>query len=266
MEVVGIIAAVIIGFSLGLIGSGGAILTLPALVYLCNVPTAEATSYSLFIVGITSMVGAFSSWKNRHVEVKTAVSFGIPSIAMVYVTRHVVMPLIPSKLFIIDHIVITRDWAIMMLFAAIMLLSSFLMIKDGNKIDRSLRQHRDSSKQIKLFFYGIVIGLIMGVSGAGGGFLIIPALIVLAGLPMKKAVGTSLTIMAMCSLVGFLGDTVNHSGNWKLLLTITLLSVLGVVAGIKLSNYIPGRKLKHAFGWFVLATSIYILISETILQ
>lgn len=265
MEIIGYIAAALIGISLGLIGGGGSVLTLPVLVYLFGITPAAATSYSLFIVGSTSLVGAMGSYRKKKVNVPVALLFGIPSIIAVWMTRHYVMPAIPAELFTLGSWVVTRELAVMLLFAGLMLLASFSMIR-GKAVVAENPAPMDIAGKVRLALYGTVIGFVTGLLGAGGGFLIIPALIMLAGLPMKTAVGTSLMIMAMSTLIGFMGDT-GHAGiNWPLLLTLTGIAVAGVIVGGLLSRRIPGEKLKHGFGWFVLAMGVYIILLETVLK
>ncbi|MBC9915577.1 sulfite exporter TauE/SafE family protein [Chitinophaga varians] len=265
MEIIGYIAAALIGISLGLIGGGGSVLTLPVLVYLFGISPAAATSYSLFIVGSTSLVGAVGSYRKKRVNVPVALLFGIPSIIAVWLTRRYVMPAIPAELFRVGDWILTRELAVMLLFAGLMLLASFSMII-GRKAEEREAAPMSTTGKVRLALYGMLIGFVTGLLGAGGGFLIIPALIMMAGLPMKTAVGTSLMIMAMSTLIGFMGDT-GHAGiNWLLLLTLTSIAVAGVVAGGLLSRRIPGERLKHGFGWFVLVMGIYIILLETLLK
>lgn len=265
MEIIGYIAAALIGVSLGLIGGGGSVLTLPVLVYLFGISPAAATSYSLFIVGSTSLVGAVGSYRKQRVHVPVALLFGIPSIVAVWMTRHYVMPVLPAELFPVGGWMVTRELAVMLLFAGLMLLASFSMILGRTREPQAVKPMGPAGK-IRLALYGLLIGFVTGLLGAGGGFLIIPALIIMAGLPMKTAVGTSLMIMAMSTLIGFMGDT-GHAGiNWPLLLTLTGIAVAGVIAGGLLSRRIPGEKLKRGFGWFVLVMGIYIILLETVLK
>ncbi|NML38880.1 sulfite exporter TauE/SafE family protein [Chitinophaga sp. G-6-1-13] len=265
MEIIGYIAAALIGISLGLIGGGGSVLTLPVLVYLFGITPAAATSYSLFIVGATSLVGAVGSYRKKRVNVPVVLLFGIPSIVAVWLTRRYVMPAIPAALFSVGGWTVTRELAVMLLFAGLMLLASFSMIM-GRKAESQEAAPMSNAGKVRLALYGMLIGFVTGLLGAGGGFLIIPALIMMAGLPMKTAVGTSLMIMAMSTLIGFMGDT-GHAGiNWMLLLTLTGIAVAGVVAGGLLSRRIPGERLKRGFGWFVLVMGVYIILLETLLK
>ncbi|WP_395627587.1 sulfite exporter TauE/SafE family protein [Daejeonella sp.] len=262
MEILGYLLAVLVGVSLGLIGSGGSILTVPILVYVMGVNPILATAYSLFIVGSTALVGGVQSALQKRADFKTVFIFGIPSIAAVYVTRMWLVPLIPSELFTIGSLVITKSIGIMVLFAIVMILASISMIKPGKQTGE---QEEESIKYNypMILLEGAVVGLLTGLVGAGGGFLIIPALVILARMPMKLAVGTSLFIIAAKSLIGFIGDLQGAQLiDWKLLGTFTGLAVFGIFIGIYLSKKISGDKLKKSFGWFVLVMGIYIFVKE----
>jgi len=262
MIILGYLLAALVGISLGLIGSGGSILTVPILVYVMGVDPVLATAYSLFIVGSTALVGGIQSATQKRVDFKTVLIFGIPSIAAVYATRLWLVPLIPKEVATIGSIVITKPIALMLLFAVVMILASVSMIKPGKKqaIDENLPMQYNYPM---ILLEGSLVGVLTGLVGAGGGFLIIPALVLLAKMPMKLAVGTSLFIIAAKSLIGFTGDLQGSEViDWSLLLTFTGFAVVGIFAGIILSKKIPGKKLKSAFGWFVLIMGIYIIIKE----
>ncbi|MGO2357175.1 sulfite exporter TauE/SafE family protein [Mesonia sp.] len=261
-EIFGYVGALLIGLVLGLIGGGGSILTVPILVYALSLNPVIATAYSLFIVGTTSLVGAVRNMKKGMVDFKTAIIFAIPAFIAVYLTRAFLIPAIPEELFLVGDFVVTKNLAIMLFFAVIMLLASLSMIRNKNN-------ETDENAVITynyplIIIEGLVVGTITGIVGAGGGFLIIPALVLLAKLPMKKAVATSLFIIAIKSLIGFLGDVQTHYIDWSFLLSFTALSVLGIFIGIWLNQFIDGKKLKKAFGWFVLLMGIYIIYKELI--
>ncbi len=258
--ILGYFAAFFIGAVIGLIGGGGSILTIPVLVYLLYLNPIIATAYSLFIVGVSSLFGAIKNIQKGLVDFRTAIVFSIPAFIAVYCTRKFIIPRIPEKLFDIGDYVITRDMGIMVFFAIIMLLASFTMIFIKSK---------DVSGDIPVKYNytmitieGLVVGFITGLVGAGGGFLIIPALVLLAKLPMKKAVATSLLIIAIKSLIGFIGDIENIAIDWIFLLTFTSISVLGMFLGVYLNKFIDEKKLKKGFGWFVLIMGVYIIIKE----
>ncbi len=264
MEIAGYIAPVLIGISLGLIGGGGSILTVPVLVYLFHVDAILATAYSLFIVGATSVIGSVSYFKKGLVNVKTAVIFGIPSIAAVFLTRHYLVPVIPRTLFFAGSFEVTKSASLMLLFALLMIMASYSMIKK-DKTDPHAGAGEQQFNYPLIFLEGSVVGLLTGLVGAGGGFLIIPALVLLSKLPMKEAVGTSLVIIAAKSLIGFFGESSQVMMDWTFLVVVTLFAIAGIFIGFALSKKINGEKLKPAFGWFVLVMGVYIIFKETFL-
>lgn len=254
--------ATIVGISLGLIGSGGSILAVPILVYVMGVSPVLSTAYSLFIVGITALVGGVQSAMQKTVDFKTVFIFGIPSIVAVYATRMWLMPVIPHELFSIGSLVVTKPIALMLLFALVMIIASVSMIMPDTKKETN-ENSNISYNYPMILLEGTVVGVLTGLVGAGGGFLIIPALVLLARMPMKLAVGTSLFIIAAKSLIGFIGDLQgNQVIDWKLLGGFTAFAVAGIFIGIILSKKMPGEKLKKAFGWFVLIMGGYIIIKE----
>lgn len=259
MEIIGYIAAAIIGVSLGLLGAGGSILTVPVLVYLFKTDAVIATSYSLFIVGTTSLVGAGRNYFHRQVNTRIALLFGSSSMLTVFSIRKFVIPAIPSHLFTIGRIDFSKQTGTLLLFAMLMLIVSFTMIR--NKTYKQDEIQKPASF-FRLTLLGLAIGIITGFLGAGGGFILIPALVLLLKLPMKEAVGTSLLIIALNSLVGFTGDIGHININWPFLLTVTAIAVTGIFAGAKLSSAAPAHLLKKGFGWFVLIMGVYILVKE----
>ncbi|MBL7723983.1 MAG: sulfite exporter TauE/SafE family protein [Chitinophagaceae bacterium] len=261
MEIIGYIASLIIGISLGLIGGGGSILTVPVLVYLFGVEPVLATAYSLFIVGSSSLVGAVPKYKQGMVNLKTAIIFGIPSIAAVFATRKFIVPGIPKEVFSIGDFVVTKSILMMVLFAILMVFASVSMIRDKKKTQETENGEQKFNYPM-ILLEGAVVGVLTGLVGAGGGFLIIPALVLFSKLPMKQAVGTSLLIIAAKSLIGFTGDLSNFTMDWKLLLSVTALAIAGIFVGDALSKKIDGDKLKKGFGWFVLVMGIYIIVKE----
>jgi uncharacterized membrane protein YfcA len=259
--IIGFAAAIVIGISLGLIGGGGSILTVPVLVYILNIDPVLATAYSLFVVGSTSLVGAGTYMKKGLVNYKTALVFAVPSFIAVFLTRKFLVPALPDPLFSIGEAMITKNIGIMVFFALIMLAASYSMIFAKKCVDCN----EDDPVVFNfpmIALEGSVVGVITGIVGAGGGFLIIPALVLLAKLPMKMAVGTSLLIIAAKSLIGFLGDLSTQTIDWQLLLIFTGLSIVGIFIGSALSKKINEKVLKTGFGWFVLIMGIYIITKE----
>lgn len=274
MEILGYIGAVLMGLSLGLIGGGGSILTVPILVYLFQVDAVLATAYSLFIVGLTSLVGSFSHIKLGNIHWRTAIVFGIPSIVSVFLTRSYLVPRIPDPIVTFSQdpnggaaFVMTKAVGLMVLFAVIMVMAAYSMIKTSkNSNAKSDVLAADTQPQFNyplILAEGAIVGVVTGLVGAGGGFLIIPALVLLAKLPMKQAVGTSLMIIAAKSLIGFVGDMRGDEViDWSFLATFSSIAVVGILLGSWLSKRIPGEKLKPAFGWFVLVMGTYIIVKE----
>ena len=261
--ILGYFLALIVGVSLGLIGSGGSILTVPILVYLMGINPVVATAYSLFIVGITSLVGGLKSAKLGLVDFKKVIGFGIPSIIAVYLTRRYILPALPEVIWSTSSFTLTKNMALMLLFAVIMILAAFSMIKKEK--DKTISTEQKTASYFWVILEGTIVGIVTGLVGAGGGFLIIPALVILAKTPMKIAVGTSLFIIALKSIIGFLGDLQILSDiNWTLLISFTILSLIGIFIGINLTKKMDGAKLKTGFGYFVLIMAVYILYMELI--
>ncbi len=259
-QIIGHIGALAIGLVLGLIGGGGSILTVPILVYLFALSPVTATAYSLFVVGTSSLVGALRNMQKGLVDFKTALVFAVPAFIAVFCTRRFIIPNLPYILFSVGNLAVTKDLAIMVFFAIIMFLAAVTMI--FNKRQETTGQTTVTYNYPIIILQGLGLGLVTGSVGAGGGFLIIPGLVLLAKLPMKKAVATSLLIIAINSLIGFTGDIATLDINWKFLLPFTAIAIIGIFIGIYLNNFIDGKKLKKAFGWFVLLMAIYILIKE----
>ena len=261
MEIIGYLASILIGISLGLIGGGGSILTVPVLVYLFHVEPVLATAYSLFIVGASSLVGAWPKYKQGFVNLKTAIIFGRPSITAVFATRKFLVPAIPNEIGSIGGLMITKSLLMMLLFAVLMVAVSFSMIRSKSSKETESEEEQKFNYPM-ILLEGALVGILTGLVGAGGGFLIIPALVMLSKLPMKQAVGTSLLIIAAKSLIGFTGDLGNRTMDWTLLLSVTALAIAGIFIGDKLSKLIDGNKLKTGFGWFVLVMGLYIIAQQ----
>ncbi|MGK2864993.1 MAG: sulfite exporter TauE/SafE family protein [Chitinophagaceae bacterium] len=268
MEILGYFASILIGISLGMLGSGGSILTVPVLVYLMNINPLLATTSSLFIVGSTSLIGGLRAYSIGLVDFRAITEFGIPSIFSIFITRHYILPALPYHLFSIGGIQVSTDMFLMVIFAILMLAASFTMIFNSNEPttkDEFVEKNRHN-KVFPLVILGILIGFITGLLGAGGGFLIIPTLTLFLKLPMKKAVGTSLLIIAINSLFGFLFSLKQFEYNWTILIVFTVLSIVGIFIGSRFADKIPGASLKKGFGWFVLIMGIYIIINEVFIR
>lgn len=263
MEILGYIGAVLMGLSLGLIGGGGSILTVPILVYLFSVDAVLATAYSLFIVGLTSLIGSFSHMRMGNIHWRTAIVFGIPSILAVYATRAWLVPALPDPLFTLGATVVSKALGMLILFALLMVAAAYSMIRKQRSTAGPGPAGEVRFNYPLILGEGVVVGTITGLVGAGGGFLIIPALVLLAKLPMKQAVGTSLIIIAAKSLIGFTGDLGGAEViDWSFLLRFSAVAIAGILGGTILSKRIPNEKLKPAFGWFVLVMGVYIITKE----
>jgi uncharacterized protein len=333
-EVIGYCSAVLVGFTLGLIGGGGSILSVPILVYLFGIEPVLATAYSLFVVGISSSVGAFNYMRKGLLNYKTATVFAVPSLIavfltrkflvpaipdqlftigktditsdllfifllviillglslltlnlayqgdkkhwrvvllvtpaaiMVFIVRRFIIPLIPHDLMVMGDFTLTKNTAIMTLFAVVMIIASFSMTRERHLTEEDGRSKTILKQSVSILLLGILVGSVTGLVGAGGGFLIIPALVIIAGLPIKTAIGTSLLIISVNSLTGFLGDIHNETIHWVFLLSFTGLSVVGIFTGSYISKFMDNKKLKKIFGWFILVLGIYIIMKELIL-
>ncbi len=257
VEFIGYTGAMLIGIVLGITGGGGSILTVPILVYVLSMNPLLATAYSLFIVGSTSAFGTFQNFKKGLVAPKTAVQFAIPSVIGVYLTRKFIVHRLPDVLFYFGSFQLSRATFLMLLFAVVMFMAAYSMLKPQKDMSEE-KSKGIIEVSVQLFFVGILIGLI----GAGGGFLIIPALVKLAKLPMKKAIGTSLLIITINSLFGFIGDLETTVIDWAFLIPFTGVSVLGIFIGLKIQHFIDEKLLKKIFGLFVLVMSVLILYKE----
>jgi uncharacterized protein len=264
-QVFAYIGAITIGLCLGIIGGGGSILTVPVMVYILHISPVLATAYSLFVVGSCSLAGSISYMYQKMVDFKVAFLFGIPSFIGVFLMRRFVIPAIPDKLFqFSNEIIITKDIAIMILFAVIMILSAVAMIRQEarNKMKEKSENEPRQRGYFAIILDGFVVGGVTGAVGAGGGFLIIPALVFFARLPMRKAVGTSLLIIAVKSLLGFLGDVGQTEMDYEFLLGFTIFAILGILLGSYVSKFISNERLKKAFGWFIVAMGVFIIFKE----
>jgi hypothetical protein len=257
----GYAVSALIGVSLGLIGGGGSIIAVPMLVYLFHIEPVFATAYSLVIVGSTSLVGSIRSSLNKMVDFKTAILFSFPSLVAVYLTRHFFLPHLPPIIFSAGAFLLTKDTLLMIFFSVLMIIASFKMItskttdvEDGSEIQFDY---------LKMSIQAVILGIVTGIIGAGGGFLIIPALVLFAGLGMKKAIGTSLVIITINSLSGFLGDLgTGIQLNYPLVAAISSFAIVGVFIGTYLSKLIDGSNLKKGFGWFAFTMALVILLKE----
>jgi len=257
VEIAGYLAALLIGVSMGLIGGGGSILTVPILVYLFHISPTHAISYSLFIVGFTSLIGAVRNYRRNLVNLKTVGLFGISSITTVFISRKFIILFLPEVFFKNNGFEVTHSLFVMVVFALLMFTAAMFMIK--SKQGAGKPHYR---KPLVLMLFGLGIGLVTGFLGAGGGFLLVPALVIFMNLPIKEAIGTSLMIIALNSLIGFLGDFGLHPIKWNFLLIFTAIAIGGMYLGLYFNKKVDSIKLKKGFGWFIMAMAFFIIIKE----
>jgi uncharacterized membrane protein YfcA len=262
--IIGYIAFALMGLIIGMMGSGGTIITVPILVYLFHINPSDATTYSLLIVGITSSIGAISYLRNKNVHLKIALLFSIPSIISVYITRAFIVPSLPETIKL-HSIVLTKSQYIMVLFS-IFMLAAFYSIISNYLFKNKIRKVGIKKYYGLIPFEGLFIGALTGIVGAGGGFLIIPSLMLFNKLPIKKAIGTSLVLISINSTVGFVSDTNHTSINYSYILLFVILATVGVIIGSKLTNFINPEKLKLSFGFFILTMGLCILCKELLLN
>lgn len=252
----------LVGISLGVLGSGGSILTVPIMVYLFGVNAVDATGYSLFVVGMASLIGAIKYLNRKLVTIKTAIIFAIPSIVSVFLTRKFLMPAIPNPVFSWAQFVVSKEKFVLLLFALLMIVVAINMLKQ--KASKEDDVEKSSANFTLLILVGFVSGMLTGLVGVGGGFIIIPALVFFAKTPLKTSVGTSLIVIAANSFIGFSADVLerSHAIDWKFLFTFSAFSIAGIYIGFAVANKISSSQLKKMFGWFVLITGIVIFIKE----
>ena len=257
-QLYGFVLAILMGFTLGLFGGGGSILAVPIFVYVFHIEPLLATAYSLWVVGLSALVGAFKKHLDQQIEYKVGLLFVVPSALTVFLTRRFLLPQIPLQLFTFGNVILTKNMAIMLFFSTVMLLAAYSMI-------RGISMHHSGTEpdKMKTVISGAVVGLVTSLVGAGGGFLIVPALVILLGLNMSQAVGTSLAIIALNSMSGFMGDIIGgRLMDWSFLLTFSVFALIGMMLGLHSSKKIEVGILKKYFGFFVLAMAILIIIKE----
>ncbi|RMX18767.1 sulfite exporter TauE/SafE family protein [Legionella jordanis] len=260
MLLVGYSLAILMGLVLGMIGAGGSILTVPILVYLLGVAPRVATGYSLLVVGSAAFLGAISYWRRKQVYLNVTLIFAVPAMITVFLTRAWLLPHLPEY-----FIGIPKDRFIMLLFSSLMILSSFLLLKPLTIASVHPSQHLSKRHYGKAILSSIGVGLISGLVGAGGGFLIVPALILFFEIKVKEAIGTSLAIIAINSFAGINGDIASGAAfNWGLLILFTSLTLAGLSFGVSIGGKMQERRLKILFGIFTFCIGISILLKEIV--
>lgn len=259
-EFFGYTSAILVGLVIGLAGGGGSILTVPIFVYIFNLPTVLATTYSLFVVGSTSLIGSINHLWKKQVDLRVTLAFALPSFLSVYLSRRLLVPSLPDPLFALGTFILPKSKAILYFFAFVMIIAARAMIRHDSPERGEAADGQPRYRALALD--GLAVGMLTGTIGAGGGFLIVPMLVLLAGLPIHRAVATSVLIIAVNSFVGFLGDVYHTTLNWNFLLPFTGLSVAGIFVGMYLAHFVPPNRLKKGFGWFVLAVALYMIARE----
>jgi hypothetical protein len=259
MELFGYASLIGVGFLLGMMGAGGSILSVPILVYLFSLDVVVASSYSLFIVGSTSVVGTALKHHDHFIDIPAAVQLGVPSVLATFCTRKWLVCSLPDILFTYGSIPITRRALLLSVFAMVVIISSLMVIHS-----RQSTSDESTSRPypLALILAGLGVGFLSGLAGVGGGFLILPALMLFAGLSFNVAAGSALPIIAMNSLVGFLGGAYSHSVNWLFLASISMLATLGIFIGDLFASRFSPNTLKRIFGWSALVLGIWILVKE----
>ncbi len=259
--ILGYIGAILTGLVLGLLGGGGALLSIPVLVYLFHLPASVATGYSLFLVGITASSGAVQNIRKKLVDYYAVLYYGVPSTLTVYCMRRFAIPALPKQIFTIGSFTLDKNHLILFVLSIVMFGAAYKMITTRHEEEKDAPA--GSIDRIQLALYAVLIGGFLGLVGAGGGFLMVPALIYFAHLPMRKALGTSLVLVAANSFIGFLGDVHSNANmDWKFLFLFSAFSIAGVFTGTYLQRHIRAEQLKKYFGWFILLVAVFMVVKE----
>jgi uncharacterized membrane protein YfcA len=255
MSIFVVFAGLVTGMLLGVFGSGGSIITTPALLYLLNVEAKSAIAMSLGIVAVTATITALQHWRNGNVNLKITAVFGLFGIIGTFAG---------AKLGVITPVAIQLS-----VFALVMYAAAWKMLKPepqhksiGAACVECVDGFCDDLDYREIALHGITVGILTGVVGVGGGFLIVPALVIFSGLPMKQAVGTSLGIVALKSFAGFAGYAGAVPIDYSLMAIFTGIAIAGSVAGSKLAQHLPAAQLKQGFGAFLVLIASYILIKQ----
>jgi len=248
MLLVAVMLALLVGLSLGLLGGGGSILTVPILRYVLGMDAHEAIALSLLVVGTTSLAALIPHARSRRVRWRTGIIFGLAGMVGAFAAGRIAH-LIPAAILLTA-------------FGAMMFVTAFAMLRPQRAVPAAAQQSPRELPVVKVLAEGVVVGAVTGLVGAGGGFLVVPALVLLGGLSMELAVGTSLVVIAMKSLAGFAGFVGHTHVDWVLGAAISASALVGSIAGGLLISRIPASHLRSAFGWFVVAMAFFILSQE----
>lgn len=257
--IIGYTLAIAVGLTMGIMGSGGSILTLPIFVYLFHIEPIQALDYSLFTISIISLVGSVGHVHKKEIDFKTTALFILPSMLTVYITKQYILPNIPDS-FPLYQNTISKDQIIMSLFAIIILASAFAMLR---KRENKNRSRRVSNHIILLVSIGFITGLLTGLVGAGGGFIIVPALVLVLGINIKQATAASLFIITINATFGLLSNFKQLDQiNWTILIIFTGITLIGLMIGFQLKTKLKPENLKVVFGYFLGAIGIAIAGTE----
>lgn len=264
ISLITIMLALAMGFVVGLLGAGGAILTIPILVYSAGFLPTVASSYSFVIVGITSGIGVLARRGEANLQLAQGTFILVPSSLTLLMTRSFLLPLLPFRIHLLGY-ELTRDSILMLYFALVLVTAGLLMVRQRPISESNAVAQLDFSTVSRLIGIGILVGIISGPIGIGGGFIILPALVLILRLSMKEAARTSLFLITCNSIVGFLGDFVDHGSQHFDLSFLSIFvsgSVLGMVAGTFIAKRTHPEKLKVWFGYFLIVLSVTVMYRE----
>lgn len=254
----GLILTVFSGLTLGLVGGGGTILMLPILHYVMGFSISASTRLSMAIVGVTAFVGSLEYFRRGDVAIRAGFIFAIPSLLSVTMVRAFILPKIPTSIATVGHVEITKDKAILLLFSCVMILVAMAMLRPVENPSRAIK-----NSVLSMSLSSAIVGLLTGFVGAGGGFLIVPALHLILNLPLRMAIGTSLFVIFINSVVGFAADLIKGSPlPWSSLAIVIVASVLGMFFGLTVSKKVRQHQLKKAFAFFILIIASLIFLKE----
>ena len=267
LTIIGYLAMALVGVTLGLIGAGGSILTVPILVYLFEADATVATADSMGIVAVSAAIALVSYWRQGKVNLDSAIKFIPASMVGVFAARTFILPRIPDVVLSTPNFVLGKDQVILSSFALLMLAAARAMLKSSSNPTPDLATNAAATNTklltAKTILTAFMVGVVTGFVGAGGGFLIIPALVNLLRVPMTTAVGTSLLIIAINTAAGFLSSISQYPPDWIQLGTLTMISTIFAVYSSKFSQRVPQDKLKNAFGWFIVVVGVFIILKQT---
>ena len=244
------------GIALGLLGGGGSVLVVPVLVYLFGVPPIEATAYSLVVVGATSLAGTYLYWTRHPLPLRAVILFGVPSVAAAYMVRAALVPQIPPEIAV-GRISVARDTLIMLAFAGLTVFAGVAMLRPRRRTQRSM------SGAAWAPIVGGITGALTAFVGAGGGFLVFPALTLVLHVPVERAVAASLALVAAQSIAGAIGAFSSLPAfNFGIVLPLTATMLLGMAWGVAAGAYVSPERVRQSFGWLLLTVAVAISIQQ----